>query len=296
MWPCATAHLMNEFFSPQIQDVELVDPGRDDQQRPALHLLGRRRVLDELHQVVLEDDLAGRDRDVLADLEGVQIGHLDAQLALAALEVAQQVLQALHQVLAAGLDGRPQHFRIGEQEIGRRHRVDELAGVEIDLLRRLVVEAVHLPHRLLHPARGQQVGLLDVVEELVLFPGRILEAAVVRRRAVTGAASSPIMRRAADLPEVHMGLPQVHLRLPQLGRIGHQPRGHLHERSADIERIGHAEAMLALMLQEIADDALRPLGDAGKGLGQLGRVGKIACRSRLIRHLPFPMIPHGFWA
>src|SRR3546814_20840112 len=38
---------------PQIQDVVLVDPRRDDQQRPLGDLLGRRRVLDELHEVVL---------------------------------------------------------------------------------------------------------------------------------------------------------------------------------------------------------------------------------------------------
>jgi hypothetical protein len=252
--------------------------------------------LDKLQQVVLEHHLARRDRDVLADLEGVQVGHLDMQPALAALQVAQQVLQTLHQVLAAGLHGGPQNFRVGEQEIAGRHRIDELAGIEIHLLRRLVVEAVHIAHRLLHPARGQQIGLLDVVEELVLLPGRVLEAAVVGRRAVSRWRILAHQAPGGGLPEVHMGLPQVHLRLPQLGRIGHQPRGHFHERSADVQGIGHAETMLALMLQEIADDALRPLGDAGKGLGQLGRVGKIACRSRLIRHLPFPMIPHGFCA
>ena len=37
--------------------------------------------------------------------EGVQIGHLDAQPALAALQIVEQVLEALDQVLAAGLHG-----------------------------------------------------------------------------------------------------------------------------------------------------------------------------------------------
>ena len=44
----------------QIQDVILVDPGRDDQKWPLIDLLRRRRILDELHEVVLVDDLAGR--------------------------------------------------------------------------------------------------------------------------------------------------------------------------------------------------------------------------------------------
>ena len=102
---------------PQVEDVELVDPRRHDQQRPLQHLLGRRRVLDQLHQVVLVDHLAGRDADVLADLEGVGVGHLDAQLALAALQVAQQVVEALQQVLAAGLGGLAQHLGVGQQEV-----------------------------------------------------------------------------------------------------------------------------------------------------------------------------------
>ena len=80
---------------PQVEDVELVDPGRHDQQRPLQHRLRGRRVLDQLHQVVLVDDLARRDGDVLAELERVHVGHLDAQLAAAALEVGEQVVEAL---------------------------------------------------------------------------------------------------------------------------------------------------------------------------------------------------------
>ena len=90
----------------QVEDVELVDPRRHDHQRPLVHLLGRRRVLDQLHQVGLEHDLARRGRDVPADLERVEVGHPDREPALAALEILQHVLQAAQQVLAAGLDGQ----------------------------------------------------------------------------------------------------------------------------------------------------------------------------------------------
>ena len=69
----------------QVQDVELVDPGRHDQERAFVDLLGCRRILDELHQLVLVDHLAGRGRDVLADLEGGLVGHADLQAAITPL-------------------------------------------------------------------------------------------------------------------------------------------------------------------------------------------------------------------
>ena len=80
---------------PQIENIELVDPGRDDQQRPPLHGLGGRRILQQLDQVILVDDLARRRGNILADLERRHVGHRDRQPALAALEVVEQVLQAV---------------------------------------------------------------------------------------------------------------------------------------------------------------------------------------------------------
>ena len=157
---------------PEIQDVIFVDPGRHDEHRPLGDIGGRRLVLQQLDQIVLEDDLARGDRDVAADLEGVRIGHLDLELALAALEVVEQMLQPLHQILAAGLQGLAQDLRVGHDEIARRHGIDELARVEIDLLGRLGVEPVHVADGGLHPARAQQIGLLDEIEQLVLLPGR----------------------------------------------------------------------------------------------------------------------------
>ena len=67
------------FLRLEIEDVELVDPRRHDQQRRAQHVFGRRRILDQLHQLVLEDHLARRRRHVDADLEIGRIGLADAQ-------------------------------------------------------------------------------------------------------------------------------------------------------------------------------------------------------------------------
>ena len=99
--------------------------------------------------------LPGREREVLAEREGVEIGHLDRELAVAAGQVAEQVVEAAQQVLAAALERGAQHLGIGRDEVGGRHRVDELAGVEVDLLPGLVVDALDLVDRVDQPARGQ---------------------------------------------------------------------------------------------------------------------------------------------
>ena len=49
-------------------------------------------------------------------------------------DVGQHMLEALEQVLAAGLDRRSDHLRVGQREIGRAHRVDERSGGEAQLL------------------------------------------------------------------------------------------------------------------------------------------------------------------
>ena len=77
----------------EIQDVVLVDPRRNDEQRALAHRVGGGRVLEELHQIVLEDDLAGGDGDVLAQLELVEIGHPDPESPLSPFEILEQVRQ-----------------------------------------------------------------------------------------------------------------------------------------------------------------------------------------------------------
>ena len=115
-------------------------------------------ALDAVEAATGEKDanVIGYWRDVLAQLEGLGVGHPDLEAALASLQVLQQVVETLHQVLAAALQGLAQHLRIGHQEVGGRHGVDELPGIEVDLLGGLVVQALNVLHRRLHPARGQQ--------------------------------------------------------------------------------------------------------------------------------------------
>ncbi len=53
----------------QVQDVVLHDPGRNDQHRLGRDLLRLRLVLDDFDQAIAINDLSGRNRNVLADLE-----------------------------------------------------------------------------------------------------------------------------------------------------------------------------------------------------------------------------------
>jgi hypothetical protein len=115
----------------------------------------------------------------------------------AALDVVEEIVEALDEILAARRDGLAEHLGIGEREVGRRERVDVLAREEVDLLLRLLVEALDARHLVVHPARGDEVALLDVVEEEVLVPVLVLEALVALRGHHHGVALPP-MRRSIE--------------------------------------------------------------------------------------------------
>ncbi len=155
------------FFRREVEHVEFVDPGRHDQQRALEHGLGRRRVLDELHQLVLEDHLAGRDREVAADLEHRGIGLADLQIAAAGLDVLGQHVHAAHQVVGIAGERLAQQFGIGQHEIRRRQRVGDLPHVEFGLLPGVRIEVGGVADQLVGPVRGEQIGLLEEIEELV---------------------------------------------------------------------------------------------------------------------------------
>ena len=130
------------FFRLQIEDVELVDPRRHDQERRAQHRLRGRRVLDQLHQFVLVDHLARRRRHVDADHEVGRIGLADAQRAVAGLDVLGQHLHAANQIVTVGCQRLAQHFRIGHHEVRRRDRVGNLMDVELGLLAGVRIDAL----------------------------------------------------------------------------------------------------------------------------------------------------------
>ncbi len=134
----------------QVENIEPVDPCWHDQQRLLAHRRGRRVVLQQLHHLVLVDDLARRRREIFAYAEVFEIGHLDIELAVVAIQVLQHVRRPLQQVLALAFDGRLEDFGIGRREVGGRHRVDELTGIELHLIGRVGVKPLDPADRRLH--------------------------------------------------------------------------------------------------------------------------------------------------
>src|SRR5438552_19102195 len=88
----------------EIEDVEFVDPRRNDQQRRFAYVLCHRRVLDKLDHLVLENNLARRRRNIFAEPERIHIRHGNVEATFSALQIVKQIRQAAEQILAAGLD------------------------------------------------------------------------------------------------------------------------------------------------------------------------------------------------
>ena len=256
------------------------------------HRLGRRIELDELHQLVLEHDLARRGGDVVADPERLLVGHLDAQLTVALVEVLEQVLQPLHQVGAAGFHRLAQHLRIGEREVRRRERIDVLAGEEVDLLLRLVGQAVEPRHDVVDVARRDEVALLDVVEDEVVLPVLVLEAVVAlgRRRHRLGRLAEELEPRRLPQPqvvEVH-----VHLHLRERHRVREQLRPHVHERARDAELVGDRQPLaVGVARHEVGEDVRRALGHLAEDLGDLAGIRRLL---GLFRAHPAPPVPRSW--
>jgi hypothetical protein len=267
-------------FGPQVEDIIFVDPGRHDQQRPLQHIRCRRIILDELHQRRLPHHLARRGGNILAQPEGLAIRHADAKIAFATFQVGQQVGETLQQVLATGFHRLAQHLRIGQQEVAGAQRIDELAGIEIDLLRHLWIEPVDILHHVGDETRGEQVALLDKVEDLVVLPSLVLETAILGIGLDYGCAVDAHDAPRRVLPQRHVILPQTELGLHQAARIGHQTGRHLQEGAADIERVGAGRSRGSsasaggLAAQPARNDPLGSLSNIGHGLADEFGIGQ----------------------
>jgi hypothetical protein len=248
----------------------------------------RRRVeLQQLDQLVLEHHLARRDGDVPAQLEGGGVGHLDAQLAVALLDVAQQVVEALEQVLAVRLHRLAEDLRVGQGEVRGRQGVDVLAREEVHLLLGLDRQPFDIGHHVMDVARRDEVGLLDEVEEEVLLPLLVLEAAValLGHRHRLGLQPGEAQHRV--LPQREVVPHQVHLRLRQPVGIGEQLGHHVHEGLGDAQFVaGRLDPLLQLALHVLGDQLGSALGDFGVGVGDFLRVGQGRFVGRLGGHHP----------
>ena len=178
----------------EIEQIVLVDAGRNQQQRRLLDLRRLRRVLNELDEFVLVHDLSGRDGKIAAHLEGGLVNPRDPAL----LDVLDQILHSGRETRGPGLDRGAHDVRIGRREIRRAHRIDELPGVETKLKLQLVVDLRFVDDfgQLL---RIRKIGLLEQLIERRMIPRFVLEAPVATR--------GPFVEVAA--PEIHHGRPEL---------------------------------------------------------------------------------------
>ncbi len=163
-------------FGAQVEDIELVDPRRHDDDRHGVHRFGGRRVVDQLDQAVAEYHLARRRRQILADDKGVGFDHLDVP----GLDVAQEILETAGEALAAGRHEALHGHRIEPEVIGRRHHVEPLAQPEGGAPTLLVRLTRRLEVHVLQPVGEGQVPLLDDVPGRGIGPYRIGKADVIR--------------------------------------------------------------------------------------------------------------------
>ena len=277
----------------QVKDVVLVDPRRDDQERLLVLVRGLGIVLDQLEQFVLEDHLALRGGNVLAHLEGRGVGHADAQLAVTGFNVVQQVVQTLDQVLAVRLDGFTEDFRVGQREVGGRQGVDVLTGEKIHLGLGGFVEAIGTGHGVMDVASGDQVGLLDEIEQEVLFPIFVLETVVTLfRGGDRGSVGHAHHLHHGTLPQREVVPHHVHLGLRKLVGVSHQAGGKIHKSFGYAQFISRSvNAFLGFLFHELGDNTRSTLGNFGIGLGHLGRIGQIdALVFGLLRHTQTPSV------
>ena len=172
------------FLGRQVEDVEAVDPRREDHHRGFQHRLSRRIILDQLIERGLVNDLAGSRRQIAPDFERARLRLRHLPLA----DVAQHVLQAVQEALALGLDRPLHHLRVSQSEIGWAHRVDEAFGGEAQFLAGRGIDPLDFVDAAEQPVGDRQIGLADRVEQRILAPflGRestILFLRRLRRRA-----------------------------------------------------------------------------------------------------------------
>ena len=95
--------------------------------------IGCRCVLNEFHEIVSKHHASRRGRDVAPDLERRFVRHACAESSARRVIVREQIRQPVDEVLAAGSSSLSGHLGIGQREVGRRYRVDELTRHELEL-------------------------------------------------------------------------------------------------------------------------------------------------------------------
>ena len=209
--------------------------------------------------------------------------------------VGEQVGEAGEEADRAGVDRLPDRLGVGEGEIGRRDGVQILLGEEFDPGAGALVQPFRFLDHLERALGGEQIGLLEIVEDRLLAPGGIVEAAVAALGRGDGIGGLAGGARGGGLPQLQPVGGGLLLRLDQLAGMGPQMRGELAEgarRGGGVEGLGDVGIERpgggAGGEMDGVGDHLRPgfgeVGRAGQGFGELedGGGGVGHCRPLVI--------------
>ncbi len=248
-------------------------------------------VLDELDQPVAEDHLAGRRREVLSDLEGIDADrHAPAGRTLGIFD---EIPGAAQEIAAAFREGLAQDLGVGRDEVGRRDHVEHLPRREFEDALVAFRHAVHAGRGVMPPVLAEKEGLRNDVEG-PLLPLGAAEAPILRQVREVAAGVPWVLR--CRVPgemqgEAHglqrAGVPQVHLPAGRESQMRHPVEigiGERHRRQAEREArneivqrpVGH----FAKMLRRVEIQRLQ-LRCAGTGRGRRRGAGMVRVGSLL---------------
>ena len=242
---------------------------------------GRRRILDQLHDAVLINDLARRDREVLADLECRHIRLADAQQLAGAMHIVQKLRQPFGEVMPARREGRADHLGIGEGKIRGRQGAHDLVQVKLRAVLGVLIDRRGVLDHLLGPSAAQQISLPQEIEKGVLRPFAVQEARIAGRmldHRLDLLAKKALIGAPPQLDQI---LVQLGLRRLELLRLGHPI---LRNRREQLRRIGKAAhyregaVALLLILNHLAHDLAAKLEGAQNVRGKL--LGRFETRQR----------------
>ena len=112
----------------EVEDVELVDRRRREEQRDLTHRVGLRGILDQLVDLGSVHHGPGGESQVLPDRE---LAGVDRRGQVG--EVVQEVARALEEVAATVIDDRIEHRRVRPGEVAGRQGIEHVSGGEAGL-------------------------------------------------------------------------------------------------------------------------------------------------------------------
>src|SRR3984893_12434489 len=160
------------FFGVEIENIEFIDPGRNDEQRPLENRIGCRRILNEFHEIVTKDDLSWGRRAIEAEFELRGIALADFERPFAGLHVLRQQRGATGEIVAARRPGFLEELGIGGEEIRGRKGARYLPQVEFCLVANVRIDIVRAQNEILAPMRDEGVPLPQEIEVRTLPPFR----------------------------------------------------------------------------------------------------------------------------